>query len=298
MRELEGLSYREIGERMQLTRPGVESTLFRARRRLEDEFAELDTGRRCLTVRGAMGRMAEGTIMRSDRGLVSRHVRRCAVCRASAASWGCCPPSGRRDRRVSPRRCRCRSSPAPSFAKAAAVVAAVAIAGGTRRAQRLGWREAGGAERDGELRRQHPERGPRCSHAHGPAAGPRARRPRLCPAPVWPRHATDRLNAPSPAPAQGPVPPHPLSPGRPRPGLPGRLVSATTSRVERRQCWRRRPPAVPLGGSVAGSLVERGAGTLRGVLRVPRLRLPAAPRRTARPLSRPSGADSVPRDDG
>src|SRR4051812_324062 len=34
MRELEGLSYREIGERMGMSRPSVESTLFRARRRL------------------------------------------------------------------------------------------------------------------------------------------------------------------------------------------------------------------------------------------------------------------------
>src|SRR5688500_7767034 len=33
LRELEGLSYREIGERMGMTRPAVESTLFRARRR-------------------------------------------------------------------------------------------------------------------------------------------------------------------------------------------------------------------------------------------------------------------------
>ena len=33
MRELEGLSYREIGERLGMSRPSVESTLFRARRR-------------------------------------------------------------------------------------------------------------------------------------------------------------------------------------------------------------------------------------------------------------------------
>jgi RNA polymerase sigma factor (sigma-70 family) len=33
LRELEGLSYREIGEKMGLSRPSVESTLFRARRR-------------------------------------------------------------------------------------------------------------------------------------------------------------------------------------------------------------------------------------------------------------------------
>jgi RNA polymerase sigma factor (sigma-70 family) len=41
LRELEGLSYREIGKRMGMTRPAVESTLFRARRRLKDEYQSL-----------------------------------------------------------------------------------------------------------------------------------------------------------------------------------------------------------------------------------------------------------------
>jgi RNA polymerase sigma factor (sigma-70 family) len=88
MRELEGLSYREIGERLHLTRPGVESTLFRARRRLEVEFAELETGRRCTAVRGAMGRLTEGLELRGDRGLVKRHARRCAGCRTTARGLG------------------------------------------------------------------------------------------------------------------------------------------------------------------------------------------------------------------
>lgn len=40
MRELEGRSYREIGERLALSPPAVESTLFRARRRLEREYVD------------------------------------------------------------------------------------------------------------------------------------------------------------------------------------------------------------------------------------------------------------------
>ncbi len=88
MRELEGLSYREIGERLQLTRPGVESTLFRARRRLEAEFADLETGRRCTAVRGAMGRLTDGLELRGDRGLIKRHARRCAGCRSTAHELG------------------------------------------------------------------------------------------------------------------------------------------------------------------------------------------------------------------
>ncbi|HEX2016387.1 MAG TPA: RNA polymerase sigma factor, partial [Solirubrobacteraceae bacterium] len=52
LRELEGLSYREIGERLGLSRPAVESTLFRARKRLNEEYDELVTGRRCAGVQG------------------------------------------------------------------------------------------------------------------------------------------------------------------------------------------------------------------------------------------------------
>ncbi|MDQ3721162.1 MAG: sigma-70 family RNA polymerase sigma factor, partial [Actinomycetota bacterium] len=88
MRELEGLSYRQIGEQMELTRPSVESTLFRARRRLEREFGDLETGRRCLASRGAMGRLAEGLELRDERNKVERHVRRCTACRATARELG------------------------------------------------------------------------------------------------------------------------------------------------------------------------------------------------------------------
>src|SRR3954462_13489000 len=52
MRELEGLSYREIGQRLGMSRPSVESTLFRARRRLTEEYEELTSGERCTRVQG------------------------------------------------------------------------------------------------------------------------------------------------------------------------------------------------------------------------------------------------------
>jgi RNA polymerase sigma factor (sigma-70 family) len=39
LRELEGRSYREIAKEMDMTRPAVESALFRARRRLQQEYA-------------------------------------------------------------------------------------------------------------------------------------------------------------------------------------------------------------------------------------------------------------------
>src|SRR2546421_5349323 len=50
LRELEGLSYRGIGERLGMTRAMVESTLFRARRRLSEEYEDLSSGRRCARV--------------------------------------------------------------------------------------------------------------------------------------------------------------------------------------------------------------------------------------------------------
>lgn len=39
LREFEGRSYQEIAKRMDMTRPAVESALFRARRRLQQEYA-------------------------------------------------------------------------------------------------------------------------------------------------------------------------------------------------------------------------------------------------------------------
>lgn len=88
LRELEGLSYREIGERMEMTRPAVESTLFRARRRLNEEYADLDTGARCLAVTAAIARLAEGIESTRDRRRVNRHVFRCTSCRRHARELG------------------------------------------------------------------------------------------------------------------------------------------------------------------------------------------------------------------
>jgi RNA polymerase sigma factor (sigma-70 family) len=51
LRELEGLSYSQIGEQMGITLPLVESTLFRARWRLGEEYGELVSGRGCERVR-------------------------------------------------------------------------------------------------------------------------------------------------------------------------------------------------------------------------------------------------------
>nr|MBA2506896.1 sigma-70 family RNA polymerase sigma factor [Thermoleophilaceae bacterium] len=85
MRELEGLSYKQIGQRTGLTRPAVESALFRARRRLEQEYDDIDSGARCDAMGGAIARLAEGIDSPRDRRRLGRHMRRCAPCRRQAA---------------------------------------------------------------------------------------------------------------------------------------------------------------------------------------------------------------------
>jgi RNA polymerase sigma factor (sigma-70 family) len=88
MRELEGCSYREIGEKLDLTRPAVESALFRARRRLETEYAELSEGRRCRKARAIIARLAEGMDSGVDHQRLARHARRCHGCRRWARELG------------------------------------------------------------------------------------------------------------------------------------------------------------------------------------------------------------------
>jgi len=88
MRELEGLSYREIGDRLGMSRPSVESTLFRARRRLTEEYEELVSGARCQRIQGIIvGAAADGLGARDQRRL-ARHVSHCQPCRRQARLAG------------------------------------------------------------------------------------------------------------------------------------------------------------------------------------------------------------------
>ncbi len=88
LREFEGLSYREIGDRMGLSRPGVESTLFRARKRLTEEYDELVSGQRCQRIQSiiaASGGTAPGT---RDQRRLARHISHCQPCRRTAMAAG------------------------------------------------------------------------------------------------------------------------------------------------------------------------------------------------------------------
>jgi RNA polymerase sigma factor (sigma-70 family) len=87
LRELEGLSYTEIGQRMGMTRPVVESTLFRARRRLGAEYEEIASGRRCEQVQAVVdagGEKAVRALGIRQRRRLARHLAHCQPCRRFA----------------------------------------------------------------------------------------------------------------------------------------------------------------------------------------------------------------------
>jgi RNA polymerase sigma factor (sigma-70 family) len=87
MREFEGLSYDQIGARTGMSRQMVESSLFRARRKLTEEYDELTSGRRCLQVQGVIddGRaQSERSFGVRERRQISRHLAHCQPCRVKA----------------------------------------------------------------------------------------------------------------------------------------------------------------------------------------------------------------------
>jgi RNA polymerase sigma factor (sigma-70 family) len=88
MRELEGLSYRQIGERLGMSRPSVESTLFRARRRLSEEYEELVSGERCRRIQSIITGASDGRVGARDERKMARHVSYCQPCRRAAFAAG------------------------------------------------------------------------------------------------------------------------------------------------------------------------------------------------------------------
>ncbi len=91
MRELEGLSYAQIGDELGMSQAVVESTLFRARRRLGEEYEDLVSGRRCQRVRAVVDE-GDARAMRSlglkQRRLIARHLSHCQPCRRHAMLAG------------------------------------------------------------------------------------------------------------------------------------------------------------------------------------------------------------------
>jgi RNA polymerase sigma factor (sigma-70 family) len=91
MRELEGLSYSQIGDRLGMSKAVVESTLFRARRRLGEEYDELVSGRRCERVQTVIAMDGERSLRSlgiRDRRQLARHLSHCQPCRHHARMAG------------------------------------------------------------------------------------------------------------------------------------------------------------------------------------------------------------------
>ena len=91
MREFDGLSYDEIAGRTGMSRQMVESSLFRARRKLAEEYDELASGRRCEHVQamidGGRALTARSLGIRERRRL-ARHLAHCQPCRTTARFAG------------------------------------------------------------------------------------------------------------------------------------------------------------------------------------------------------------------
>src|SRR3954471_14655074 len=88
LRELEGLSYQEIGKRMGMSRPAVESTLFRARRRLTEEYDDIVSGARCERIQGIILAAAQSRLGTRDTRRLARHLAHCQPCRREALAAG------------------------------------------------------------------------------------------------------------------------------------------------------------------------------------------------------------------
>ena len=81
MRELEGRSYAEIAEILDLTTSAVETLIFRARRALREQ---LEASLSCGEAEFAISRQLDGRLSRQERGQLRAHLRECAECSAFA----------------------------------------------------------------------------------------------------------------------------------------------------------------------------------------------------------------------
>ena len=81
MRELEGRSYAEIAEILDVSTSAVETLIFRARRALREQ---LEGSLTCGQAEFAISRQLDGRLPRSERGQLRAHLRECPECAAFA----------------------------------------------------------------------------------------------------------------------------------------------------------------------------------------------------------------------
>jgi RNA polymerase sigma factor (sigma-70 family) len=81
MREMEGRSYAEIAERLEISHSAVETLIFRARRALREQ---LDGTMTCSEAGRAISRQLDGQLARKERSALRAHLRSCPDCRSLA----------------------------------------------------------------------------------------------------------------------------------------------------------------------------------------------------------------------
>jgi RNA polymerase sigma factor (sigma-70 family) len=81
MRELEGRSYAEIAEILELSVSAVETLIFRARRALREQLEDRLT---CREAELAISRQLDGQLARGDKGPLRAHLRECDECSSLA----------------------------------------------------------------------------------------------------------------------------------------------------------------------------------------------------------------------
>ena len=254
LREFEGLSYREIGDRMGLSRPGVESTLFRARKRLAEEYDELVSGQRCVRIQSIIASAESAALGARDTRRLARHIAHCQPCRRQAVASGIdAAVLARKPVRAARRRARRRPPAAPGLPARAPVA--------RRRADRPGLRADGrrvvqgrGRRRDAARRRRRRRRraAARRQRRQGPdlrekAEAGRGRQRTPAPPPLRPARARCGAATPRKADQQAPRQ-DPLQ--RPQPGdrpqrRQGRAAAGRTPRSEHaggQRHRRTRPP--------------------------------------------------------
>ncbi len=77
LRELEGRSYREIAEALELSEGAVETLIFRARKAFREQLEGTLT---CSEAEQAISRQLDGALERGERGALRSHLRECEEC--------------------------------------------------------------------------------------------------------------------------------------------------------------------------------------------------------------------------
>jgi RNA polymerase sigma factor (sigma-70 family) len=83
MRELEGRSYAEIADVLEISTSAVETLIFRARRALREQ---LEGGLTCTEAEFAISRQLDGRLPRREKGALRAHLRECEECARFARS--------------------------------------------------------------------------------------------------------------------------------------------------------------------------------------------------------------------